>query len=48
LTEEEIGASGNKGNAAWLSSGLKIQELQYGLGSFLSEDSDFNAERYAG
>ena len=35
LTKKEIGASGNKGHAAWLASGLKLQEMQYGFGSFL-------------
>ena len=43
LTEEEIGASGHKGHAAWLASGLKIQELQYGLDTF-GKLSDFNTE----
>ncbi|KAI0260401.1 hypothetical protein BGY98DRAFT_929679, partial [Russula aff. rugulosa BPL654] len=28
LTKEEIDASGHKGHAAWLASGLKIQEMQ--------------------
>ena len=37
LTEKEIGTSGHKGCAAWLSSGLKIQEMQYGFGSFSVE-----------
>jgi hypothetical protein len=35
LTEKEIGTLGHKGHAAWLASGLKIQEMQYGSGSFL-------------
>ena len=29
LTEKEIGISGRKGQASWISSGLKIQEIQY-------------------
>jgi len=41
LTEKEIGESGHKGNAVWLASGLKIQEMQYGFGSFISKASDF-------
>jgi hypothetical protein len=45
LTEKEIGASGHKGYAAWLASGLKIQEIQYGFGSFLSETSDFDTTK---
>jgi len=45
LTEKEIGASGHKGYAAWLASGLKIQEIQYGFGSFLSETSDFDTKK---
>jgi len=44
LTEEEIGASGHKGHATWLASGLKIQELQYGLNTF-GEISDFNKKK---
>jgi len=44
LTEEEIGASRHKGHAAWLASGLKIQELQYGLNTF-GEISDFNQKK---
>ena len=28
LTDKEIGASAHKGHAAWLASGLKIQEIQ--------------------
>jgi hypothetical protein len=28
LMEKEIRASGHKGHAAWLGSGLKIQEMQ--------------------
>jgi hypothetical protein len=31
LTEKEIGASAHQGHAAWLASGLKIQEMQYGF-----------------
>jgi hypothetical protein len=42
LTEKEIGASGHKGHAAWLASGLKIQETQYGFGSFLRKTSGFD------
>jgi hypothetical protein len=45
LTEKEIGISGHKGHAAWLASGLKIQEMQYGLGSFLSKTSDFDIKK---
>jgi len=37
LTKKKIGASGNKGHAAWLVSRLKLQEMQYGFGSFLSD-----------
>jgi hypothetical protein len=48
LTEKEIGESGHKGNAAWLASGLKIQEMQYGFGSFLSKTSDFDSNNYTG
>jgi len=46
--EREIGASGHKGHAAWLANGLKIQEMQYGFGSFLSKTSDFNTKKYTG
>ena len=45
LTEKEIGASGHKGYAAWLARRLKIQEIQYGFGSFLSKTSDFDTEK---
>ena len=45
LTEEETGESGHKGQAAWLASGSKIQEMQYGFGSFLSKTSDFDANK---
>lgn len=31
LTEKEIGTFGRKGHAAWIGSGLKIQEMQYEL-----------------
>jgi len=48
LTENEMGKSGHKGNAAWLASGLKIQEMQYGFGSFISKTSDFDANKYTG
>jgi len=41
LTEKEISESGKKGHTAWLTSGLKIQEAQYGIGSFLSKTYDF-------
>jgi len=41
LTEKEISESGKKGHAAWLASGLKIQEAQYGIGSFLSKTYNF-------
>ena len=44
MTENEIAASGHKGHATWLANGLKIQETQYGFGSFLSQTSDFDAE----
>jgi hypothetical protein len=44
LTEKEIGTSGHKGHAAWLASGLKIQEMQYGVGNFLSKTSDFDTK----
>jgi hypothetical protein len=45
LTEKEIGASGHKGHAAWLGSGSKIQEMQYGFGSLLSKTSDFDTKK---
>jgi hypothetical protein len=45
LTEKEIGTSGHKGHAAWLASGLKFQEMQYGVGSFLSKTSDFDTTK---
>ena len=35
LTEKEMHASGQKGHAAWLGSGLKIQEMQYGFDTFI-------------
>jgi hypothetical protein len=44
LTEKEVGTSGHKGHAAWLASGFKIQEIQYGFGSFLSKTSDFDTK----
>ena len=44
LTEKEIGTSEHKGHAAWLASGLKIQEMQYGFGSFLRKTSDFETK----
>jgi len=37
LTEKEIDISGHKGHAAWIAMGLKVQEMQYGFSSFLSE-----------
>ena len=40
LTEKEVRTSGNSGRAAWLSSGLKIQETQYGFGISPSDISD--------
>lgn len=43
MTEKEIGSSGHKGHAAWLASGLKIQEMQCGFSSFLRNAYDFNA-----
>jgi hypothetical protein len=48
LTEKEICASGHKGHAAWLASGLKFQEMQYGFGSFLNKTSDLTPRKYAG
>ncbi len=48
MTEKEIGTcrtSGHKGHVAWLASGLKIQETQYGFGSFLTKASDFDTEK---
>ena len=45
LTEKEIGTSGHKGHAAWLASGLKIQEMQYVFGSLLSETSDIDTKK---
>ena len=44
MTENEVGASGHKGHAAWLASGLKIQEMQYVFGSFLRKTSDFDTK----
>jgi hypothetical protein len=41
LTEKEISTSGHKGHAAWLASGLKIQEMQYGFGNLLRKASNF-------
>jgi hypothetical protein len=40
LTEKEIRTFGNNGHTAWLSSGLKIQEMQYGFGTSSSDISD--------
>jgi hypothetical protein len=45
LTEKEIGASGHKGHAGWLASGLKIQETQYGFGGFLTRASNFDTDK---
>jgi hypothetical protein len=45
LTEKEIGESRHRGHAAWLASGSKIQEMQYGFGSFLSMTSDFDTKK---
>jgi hypothetical protein len=45
LTEKEIGASGQKGHAAWLANGLKVQEMQYGFCSFLSNTSSFDTNK---
>ena len=45
MTEKEIGASGHNGYAAWLASGLKIQEMQYGPGSLLSNIFDFDKKK---
>ena len=45
MTEEETGASRHRGHAAWLASGLKIQELQYGFGSFIGNTSDFDTNK---
>jgi hypothetical protein len=45
LTEKEIGASGHKGHAAWLASGLKIEEMQYGFGSFLCKTPGFDTKK---
>jgi hypothetical protein len=46
LTEKETGEARHKGNTAWLASGLKIQEMQYGFGSFIA--SNFDADKYTG
>jgi hypothetical protein len=43
LTEKEIGSSGHKGHAAWLASGLKIQEIQ--CGTFLYKTSGFDTNK---
>jgi len=48
LTENEIGMSGHMGHATWLANGLKIQEMQYGFGRFLSKTFNFDANKYAG
>jgi hypothetical protein len=45
LTNEEINASGQKGHASWLASGLKIQETQCGFGSFPSVTSDHDIKK---
>jgi len=44
-TEKEVGASGHKGHAAWLASGLKIQEIQYGFSSSFSETFSFDPRK---
>jgi len=36
---------GHKGHVAWLASGLKIQEMQYGFSSLLSKTSNFNTKK---
>jgi len=48
LTEKEIGASGHQGHAAWLASGLKIQEMQYDFDSFLRKLLVLMQREYAG
>lgn len=45
MTENEIGALGNKGHAAWLANGLKIQEMQYGFGSPFYKTSGFDTKK---
>ena len=45
MTEEETGASRHRGHTAWLASGLKIQELQYGFSSFIGNTSDFDTNK---
>ena len=45
MTEKEIRTPGHTGNATWLASGLKIQEMQYGFRSFLSKASDANTKK---
>jgi len=44
LTEKEIGTSVHKGHAAWLASGLKIQEMQYVFSSYLSKTHGSDAK----
>jgi hypothetical protein len=48
LTEKEIGGSGHKGHAVWLSSGLKIQEMQYGFDSFVTKASYVDTQKLSG
>jgi TPP-dependent pyruvate/acetoin dehydrogenase alpha subunit len=45
LTEKEIVTSSHRGHAAWLSSGLKIQEMQYEFGTFPSDIADHNCAK---
>jgi hypothetical protein len=46
LTEKEVGSSGHKGHAAWLASGLKLQEMQYV--TFPHKTSGLTPTKYAG
>ncbi|KAH9013467.1 hypothetical protein EDB85DRAFT_1876985 [Lactarius pseudohatsudake] len=48
LTEKEIEGSAHKGQATWLSNGLKIQETQYVFGTFPSETSDHGFTKNVG
>ncbi|KAN0121377.1 hypothetical protein V8E52_003273 [Russula decolorans] len=41
LTEKEICASGHKGHAAWLASGLKIQEMQLSLQALVRKTGSY-------
>jgi len=45
LTENEIVTLGHKGHATWLANRLKIQEIQYGFGRFLSKTCDFDTDK---